>query len=55
MDIAGVDLLETLAGPMVLEVNPSPGFEEIETVTGIKVAEAMIAFAVEYSQATREA
>ena len=55
LNIAGVDLLETLAGPMVLEVNPSPGFEEIETVTGIKVAEAMIAFAVEYSQATKKA
>ena len=55
LNIAGVDLLETLAGPMVLEVNPSPGFEEIEAVTGIKVAEAMIAFAVEYSQAMREA
>ena len=54
LDIAGVDLLETLAGPMVLEVNPSPGFEEIEAVTGIKVAEAMIAFAAEYSQPTRE-
>ena len=50
LNIAGVDLLETLTGPMVLEVNPSPGFEEIEAVTGIKVAEAMIAFAVEYSQ-----
>ena len=54
LDVAGVDLLETLVGPIVLEVNPSPGFEEIEAVTGIKVAEAMIAFAVEYSQATRE-
>ena len=31
------------------------GFEEIEAVTGIRVAEAMIAFAVEYSQATKEA
>ncbi len=55
LNIAGVDLLETLAGPMVLEVNPSPGFEEIETITGIKVAEAMITFAVEYSQTTRKA
>ncbi len=54
LSIAGVDLLETQAGPMVLEVNPSPGFEEIEAVTGIKVAEAMIAFAVEYSQAARK-
>ena len=55
LDIAGVDLLETLAGPMVLEVNPSPGFEEIEAVTGIRVAEAMVTFAVEYSYATRKA
>ena len=55
LDIAGVDLLETLAGPMVIEVNPSPGFEEIEAVTGIKVAEAMIAFAVQYSESSREA
>ena len=55
LEIAGVDLLETLSGPMVLEVNPSPGFEEIEAVTGINVAEAMIAFAVEYSHATRKA
>ena len=54
LNIAGVDLLETLAGPMVLEVNPSPGFEEIETVTGINVAEAMIAFGVEYSQTARK-
>ena len=54
LDIAGVDLLETAVGPMVLEVNPSPGFEEIEAVTGIKVAEAMIAFAVKYTHATTE-
>ncbi len=48
LQIAGVDLLQTAAGPMVLEVNPSPGFKEIEAVTSIKVAEAIIAFAVEY-------
>jgi ribosomal protein S6--L-glutamate ligase len=50
LEIAGVDLLQTAAGPVILEVNPSPGFEEIEEVTGIKVAEAMLAFAVEYAQ-----
>ncbi len=54
LNVAGVDLLETLAGPMVIEVNPSPGFTEIEAVTGVKVAEAMIAFAVEYSQTTKK-
>ncbi len=31
---AGVDLLRSSAGPKVLEVNSSPGFEGIETATG---------------------
>ncbi len=30
LDIAGVDLLETKAGPLVLEVNAAPGFEGFE-------------------------
>ncbi len=50
LEIAGVDLLQTATGPVLLEVNPSPGLEEIEAVTGVKVAEAMITFAVEYCQ-----
>ena len=48
--VAGVDMLYTTDGVMILEVNPSPGFEEIETVTGIRVAEAIIEFAIEYSK-----
>ena len=51
--VAGVDMLYTSDGVMILEVNPSPGFEEIETVTGIRIAEAIIEFAVEYSKNTR--
>jgi ribosomal protein S6--L-glutamate ligase len=47
LDVAGVDVLETDDGPVILEVNPSPGME-VETVTGIPIAEAIIAFAVEY-------
>ena len=50
LEVAGVDLLHTSDGPLILEVNPSPGFEEIETVTGIGVAEAIIAFATEYTE-----
>jgi ribosomal protein S6--L-glutamate ligase len=50
LEVAGVDLLPTPEGPVVLEVNPSPGLEEIEAVTGGKVAEAIIAFAAEYCQ-----
>ena len=50
LEIAGVDLLETNEGPVVLEVNPSPGFEELETVTGINIADAIIEFAVKFAQ-----
>ena len=53
LEVAGVDLLHTSDGPLILEVNPSPGFEEIETVTGIRIAEAIIAFAAKYSQDLR--
>ena len=45
LEVAGVDLLQTSEGPLILEVNPSPGFEEVEASTGVKVAEAIIAFA----------
>ncbi|MGH8126337.1 MAG: hypothetical protein ACREPK_10890, partial [Rhodanobacteraceae bacterium] len=37
-----VDLVRSARGPLVLEVNASPGLEGIETVTGVDVAEAVI-------------
>ncbi|MGH8152189.1 MAG: 30S ribosomal protein S6--L-glutamate ligase, partial [Rhodanobacteraceae bacterium] len=40
LGIAGVDLLRSERGPLVLEVNASPGLEGIETVTGVDVADA---------------
>ena len=48
LEIAGVDLLETNEGPVVLEVNPSPGFEALELVTGIDIAGAIIEFVTSY-------
>jgi ribosomal protein S6--L-glutamate ligase len=47
LNIAGVDMLPAREGPMVLEVNSSPGLEGIEKATGIDVAGAMIDFVVE--------
>ena len=38
LDIAGVDLLESERGPLVLEVNSSPGLEGIEGATRVNVA-----------------
>lgn len=43
LQVAGVDLLESPRGPLVLEVNSSPGFEGIERATRINVARAIIA------------
>lgn len=43
----GVDLLMDAAGPIVLEVNPTPGFLHLEEATGIDVARAIVAHAVE--------
>jgi ribosomal protein S6--L-glutamate ligase len=40
--IAGVDMLEGADGPLVLEVNSSPGLEGIEGATGLDVAGAII-------------
>lgn len=40
--VAGVDMIEAEDGPMVLEVNSSPGLEGIQTTTGVDVAAAII-------------
>ena len=45
LDVAGVDLLEGQQGPVVLELNSSPGFEGIEQVTRIDVAAQVIGLA----------
>ncbi len=42
--IAGVDLLRSNHGPVVMEVNSSPGLEGIEKATGLDVAGTMIEF-----------
>lgn len=44
LNIAGVDLLRSSHGPLVMEVNSSPGLEGIEKATGTDVAGAMIHF-----------
>ena len=42
LGVAGVDLIRSQRGPLVLEVNYSPGLEGIEMVTGVDVAGAVI-------------
>lgn len=42
--VAGVDLLRSNHGPVVMEVNSSPGLEGIENATGVDVAGKIIEF-----------
>jgi ribosomal protein S6--L-glutamate ligase len=42
LGVAGVDLLRSARGPLVLEVNSSPGLEGIEGASGVDVAGAII-------------
>lgn len=42
LKVAGVDMLESDRGPLVMEVNSSPGLEGIEGATGLDIAGAII-------------
>lgn len=44
LKMAGVDLLRSNRGPLVLEVNSSPGLEGIEAATGIDIASMIIRY-----------
>ncbi|MDF2437658.1 MAG: alpha-L-glutamate ligase [Bacteroidota bacterium] len=42
--IAGVDMLQSSRGPLVMEVNSSPGLEGIEGATGVDIAAKIIEY-----------
>lgn len=44
LNVAGVDMLQSDRGPLVLEVNSSPGLEGIEKASGVDVASRVIQF-----------
>ena len=44
LSVAGVDMLQSNRGPLVLEVNSSPGLEGIESATGKNIAGRIISF-----------
>jgi ribosomal protein S6--L-glutamate ligase len=49
LKIAGVDMLRSNHGPVVMEVNSSPGLEGIERATGVDIAAAIIEFLEEHA------
>ena len=44
LNFAGVDMLRANHGPVIMEVNSSPGLEGIETATGKDIAGAVIEY-----------
>lgn len=44
LGIAGVDMLQSARGPLILEVNSSPGLEGIENATGTDIAGQIIKY-----------
>lgn len=44
LNIAGIDIVRSARGPLIMEVNASPGLEGIEKASGINVADAIIQF-----------
>lgn len=51
LNVAGVDIMRSNHGPVVLEVNSSPGLEGIERATGKNIAGAMIQFIEKHARA----
>lgn len=46
VEVAGVDLLPSANGYLLMEVNASPGLEGIETTTGVDIAGAIVEYAL---------
>ena len=44
LGVCGVDILQSDRGPLVLEINSTPGLEGIESTTGINVAQKIISY-----------
>ncbi len=44
LSIAGVDMLQSNRGPLIMEVNSSPGLEGIEKATGVDIAGKIIQY-----------
>lgn len=53
LNVCGVDMLRSNHGPVVMEVNSSPGLEGVEKATGIDVAEKIITFIEDQARPNR--
>ncbi len=54
LKIAGVDILRSNHGPVIMEVNSNPGFFGLANITGINVAKAVVEYAIDFAYAARK-
>jgi ribosomal protein S6--L-glutamate ligase len=54
LEVAAVDMLDGRDGPKVMDVNSSPGIQEIEGATGVDVARAIVARAAALGRAQKK-
>lgn len=54
LQVAGVDLMESRFGPMIIEANSSPGFEGIERATRMNIAKLIIAHMIKLGRSRRK-
>jgi RimK family alpha-L-glutamate ligase len=47
LDYAGVDIMESERGPVILEVNGAPGWQALKVASGVNVAEKIVRYATE--------
>lgn len=52
INVAGVDLIRSNQGPLVIEINVSPGFTGLEHVTGMDIAGKIVDYAVKAKHAS---
>jgi ribosomal protein S6--L-glutamate ligase len=50
LSYAGVDVMRSKNGPVVLEVNSNPGFKALEQTTGVSIAGSIVDYAVEFAE-----
>ncbi len=53
LEIAGVDILRSKRGPVIMEVNANPGFTGLAEITGVNVAAEIARYAIAYAQKER--
>ncbi|UII81475.1 ATP-grasp domain-containing protein [Flagellimonas sp. CMM7] len=54
LGVAGVDLMRSKRGPVLIEVNASPGLKGVEAATGINVAKHIIQFVEKNAHRSRK-